>query len=397
MSQAIGAVIPASLIDHGAEDSGQADAGEVEDAGSPEDAGPQFPFDGGPAPLCDDPALHNGGDGACVPAGTCSVDFFLRPDGRCTAWRQTAPLPQPAQSLRLVVRGTDLYAVGTFDFELDPPIDARTRLVDGELEPWTPIPSPEPPRYGPGAAIVDDMLVLVGGMLPPHLTATDEILVARLAADGAFTAWESAPQKLLVARGVPAAFILDGQIVVSGGYDGNTGYSSFEVISPGPDGTLGAPVFRGSTPEPLAGHHAFIVDDGVVLAGGGASIFSNDWSLRSVDTNLEQWDAAPGFGLTRRPCIVAASGALIAIGGYQSYAGIGTKAGGLVFIADLDAGLGVGAWRPAGIMDFERLVGDCVQVGEYIVIAGGDPGGPDTIDSVSIAKTDAVLRSVEAP
>lgn len=275
-----------SAVDAGAEDSGQADAGEVEDAGSAEDAGPQFPVDGGPAPLCDDPALHNGGDGACIPVGTCSADFFLRPDGRCTAWRQTAPLPQPAQSLRLVVRGTDLYAVGTFDFEFDPPIDARTRLVDGELEPWTPIPSPEPPRYGPGAVIVDDMLVLVGGMLPPHLTATDEILVARLAADGALTAWESAPQRLLVARGLPAAFLLEGQIVVSGGYAGNTLYSSFELIDRGADGSLGTPVFRGSTPDPLYLHHGFALGDGVALVGG-ASIANETWSWTSARASLE--------------------------------------------------------------------------------------------------------------
>lgn len=383
--------------DGGSGDGGARDGGQLDDAGEPEDAGPEFPFDGGPAPLCEDAQLHNGGDGVCVPVGTCSTDFFLRPDGRCTAWRQTSPLPQPSAWLRLVAHSNDLYAVGTFDFGLAPRTDARTRLVDGELEAWTPIPTPEPRVFFSGATIFDDRLVLAGGQRLPHLTETADITIGTIEPDGSVSSWVIAPNPLSIARVFPAAFLMGNDLVVSGGCAEGGALSSFEFLPVSSDGTLGSPSLRGATPDSVCVHHAFVLADGVMLAGGVSSSPGNYWTWTSGDPGLEEWITRDGIGATMGPCVVTAGSSLVAIGGYRSYPGIGSKPGGLVFIAHITAGPSVGQWRSAGIMNLEHTVADCAVVGDFVVVAGGSVGPFASTDIVSIAKTDAVLRSVEEP
>jgi hypothetical protein len=385
--------------DAGENADGGADAG-VLDAGAADagvfDAGPQFPFDGGPEPLCDDPALHNGGDGACVAVGVCSADYFLRPDGRCTAWRATAPLPVPVRTLRLVVDGLRLYLLGTHEdrFRAD---EAQTSLVDGELETWRVIQRSRRDDGMAAVAIHEGRVFVLGGMDPNSWATSRALSVAEITPDGAIGAWSIHSAALTVPRRLAAAFVRDDVLYVHGGQNGNDVLSTIEAIPLLPDGGLGPASLIGATPGAAARHHGLLVQDHLLLAGGGGSL-SSPWVWSAGSGFPDVWDPIPGYGVTGGTCILAVGDELVSIGGLESFDFIGTKSSDLVFAARFVDGA-VEDWEPRGPLDIDRRAGDCAIVGDYMVVVGGSRArsGFDPVNLVSIAKVDAVLRSVEAP
>jgi hypothetical protein len=383
--------------DAGENADGGADAG-VLDAGAADagvfDAGPQFPSDGGPEPLCEDPALHNGGDGTCVAVGVCSADYFLRPDGRCTAWRATAPLPGALGTLRLLVRGGALYVVGAHE-NGSTPNELWTSVVDGELAPWQPFVKPRRDASQAAAALSGDRLVLVGGMDERTWATSAVVSMASFGDDGVPRDWVVSATSLLVPRRLAMAFVWNETLFVHGGMNGNDILSTLEAIPLLPDGTLGAPTLIGATPSPMTSHHALLLGDAQVLFAGDTG---TEWVMSAGSGFPDVWESTPGHGVTEAPCILLAGDRLIAIGGLQSFANIGSKTSDLTFSASLHDGL-VGEWEPRGPLDIDRMAGDCAQVDDFLIVVGGTRARFQfrSTELVSIARLDAVLRSVEAP
>jgi hypothetical protein len=385
-----------SIEDAGHSDAGNTDAGNI-DAG-PSDAGP--PIDGGPAPLCSDAGLHNGGDGVCVPLGNCSLDFYLRPDGQCTAWHQTNALPGGGLGVALIANGSDLYAVCNSEA-----FDARTTLVGIDVAAWQSMPDRNPETFGCAPVLIGDTFYALGGYDPMSGNILDAIVSAPLEADGSVGAWSELPSRLATARGAPGVFVDTSTLILTAGVGNGGLISSVETAQVAPDNSLGPFSLVGDMPEPFNNATTTKLDDAsgtfFVMPGGLAEQFENAWVYSTTDPGLGQWTTTLGPGDLRGACIVRTGNELIGIGGtIEAIQFSATYAA--VTVADIASDGTIGAWRRVGVLDTDRRYAGCIVMNDTIVVAGGlgtvdGETGDQELTSVATAKVGAVLRSVEAP
>jgi hypothetical protein len=375
-------------------DDGGADAGMASDGGTLPDAGEENPYDGGPAPLCQGATDHNGGDGVCVQIGTCSANFFLRADGRCTAWKETSALPFP------VVYAPTVTAAGHVYNLCNSAGDLVSELTGDELAPWTDLPPRNTGAQGCSALADDNRLLALGGAdLGGTPAATIEEAI--LEPDGSPGDWTVLEASLAIPRFMAGAAIEDSTILVVGGVSGAEPLSSIETFSSdielNPTSTL-----AGALPDPAFLLNVFPSASGLVVTAGRLSLSAgNIWTWTSGDPTLAVWNEQSGDGVTVSPCIVKVDDELISIGGYVNREGELALPSDGVDVATVGPDLSITPWRRVGVLDFGRIPAGCAVVGDYLIVVGGQVlSTASTIDgtsAVSIASIESVQRSVEAP
>jgi len=163
-----------------------------------------------------------------------------------------------------VIGGTDHYSSYILDDVQRAPIHA-----DGTLGAWTKL-SPLPGVLaGQAVAVVDDTIVLAGGVteVAGHTALTRNVLVAHLTPDGDLPSWTMGPP-IATAREHLSTVVQGRTIYLAGGLVGTDGTTDVERSTVGSDGTLSP--WQQQAPLPLkVSHHAAVAGDGAVWLTGG--------------------------------------------------------------------------------------------------------------------------------
>lgn len=377
-----------------ATDGGPTDGGDddVLDAGSPaEDAGIN---DAGPPPLCPSLRQHNGGDGRCVPLGGCSIGYFLREDGRCTAWRPVQPLPTDPFHPSIVVDGNRIYSlcngVGTGFF---------TTLANGELGPWEPVEPLPRERILCQAAAIDGRIIVVGGK--EDFGDARDAFVADILEDGRLSSWVVVPNVIQIPRTFAALYPDGDRLIYGGGSDdspfgGPTALEDISVLNGVPSlSTLFADL-------PAVTWFLTLASASGRLYATGDDGISETWAFSSELPGLLQWSQESSGGPEERLCFASDGQHLFALGGGLSLRELSHTVDS-VYVGELGINSSSIEWKRVGALDHDVLDAQCVVVAEYLLVLAGKrrPPHPDaeytSTRLVSIARIDAVLRSVEAP
>lgn len=124
-------------------------------------------------------------------------------------WQPEQALPEPRTYLSAFAFGESIYVLGGYRS------DSATKQViyfnsvlrsrigaDGKVGPWTPEPSFQNGRSGPGVAIAGNCMFLAGGSssTPSSLTYYDDTQYATIGGDGKLAAWTLSQNHLRVPR-----------------------------------------------------------------------------------------------------------------------------------------------------------------------------------------------------
>ncbi|MGH7754380.1 MAG: Kelch repeat-containing protein, partial [Gemmatimonadales bacterium] len=165
-----------------------------------------------------------------VPAGlVLACSSLATTDG---SWSTAAPIPIRVQEMHAAVLGGRIYIAGGFDSSNAP--TAAAFRYDPATNQWEPIGDLPSPRHHAPLAVANDSLYLVGGLVPPGFTPTDQLLVYRADLDQ----WQ-ARAPLPTPRGASAVGVVGGKVVVVGGLGPNGQHAdSTAVYDPAADSWL---------------------------------------------------------------------------------------------------------------------------------------------------------------
>lgn len=215
--------------------------------------------------------LAGGDDGTAARAETIELRL-----GEGTRTRQDVevvvgrtPLPSALTSLALVFARDRLYAIGGSTLGGPPQRDVSAVVVraGGELGSWTGgTPLPEPVSFV-AAAIVEDTMVVAGGM--GAAGAIDRVFIAVIASDGTVGAWSEGPPMPVASFGHAVA-IADDHLYLTGGLDASmTARSEVYALEVRGGGAVGAAWQTvASLPAPRFGHAMTVAGNALVVAGG---------------------------------------------------------------------------------------------------------------------------------
>jgi hypothetical protein len=172
--------------------------------------------------------------------------------------------------------------------------------------------------------------------------------------------------------GHQATALLDGRVLVSGGYDGGSGaVAQSEILDP----TTGTWSTTGSNVSPQADHTATLLEDGRVLAVGGtpgSSSCSSDNTAELYDPGTGTWSATgslPAAAGTGHTAVRLLDGRVLVAGG-------GNRCGGVFNTAAL-YDPGTGTWSATGTMTTPRQFHSAALLSDgRVLVAGGSPGSP---------------------
>ncbi|MFL5639371.1 MAG: Kelch repeat-containing protein, partial [Gemmatimonadaceae bacterium] len=117
-----------------------------------------------------------------------------------------------------------------------------------------------------------------------------------------------------------ATLLQDGSVLVAGGYNGSTTFSSAERYDPATSTWVSA----GSMASPRTGHTATLLPNGKVLVVGGIRFpFNNLYNTTELyDPATNTWSAGPNLTIGVRafhPAVLLDNGKVLVVAGLQSY------------------------------------------------------------------------------
>lgn len=247
--------------------------------------------------------------------------------------------------------------------------------ANGTLGEWQAQPELPTPRGNLCAVAVRDWLVVVGGNYKPkgatEFVTTDEVHVAKLAADGSIGEWKLAGRTPSAVSSCTAAASEDSLYLVDGIYDDEADGKTIHVARLGDDGTLGAWTDGGALPSgvsvpysqavvvggELRAFHARLPDDGDGIA-----------LVRGRDGDFTESTWLEGF--RGHPQYVFAGEYVYALGGYagatKQNAVLADGAG-----AKLDASGVPGAAFAVSALPKATAFGKAVAVDDFVFVVGG--------------------------
>jgi N-acetylneuraminic acid mutarotase len=256
------------------------------------------------------------------------------------------------------VLGGAVVAVGGFDADRGTLASVEGWRVGDPA--WTPLPPLPIAVHHPAAGVLDGRLVVAGGYRGPGLAnATDAVQVY----DPATGAWSLAAP-LPSPRGAPAAAVLDGRLVVVGGARDGTSLADAVAYDPTTD------AWRALAPMPTGRDHLGLVAiDGRLHAVGGRD-GTRDFALAAhevYDPEGDRWSAAPPLPTGRSGHATAVlDGCLYALGGEGN-----PRARDGMFDAVERFDPVAGAWTRLAPMALPRHGAGVVAVDGALVVVGG--------------------------
>jgi N-acetylneuraminic acid mutarotase len=231
----------------------------------------------------------------------------IPPDAEGWRWETLEPLPEgPRQETGVAALDGSVYLIGGFDenASMVPTVEA----FDTETREWRRTADLPVAMHHANVAAVDGRLYVLG------------YLVAGFAAEGRVFAydpdadeWEEvAPMPEGTQRGASAVTVLDGRIIVAGGFRGGA-VAQASVYDPATDEWEALP----DLPEPLD-HVVGEAVDGVVYVIGGrdAAITAHSPRVYAYDPDDGEWTAREPMPTSRtRACAAVIDGLIVVLGG----------------------------------------------------------------------------------
>lgn len=199
-----------------------------------------------------------------------SVEYApILPDGSVGAWSFTSALSTGRANAVALVSGQFLYVVGGFgNGQLDT-VERAALLADGSLGAWSVLDARlTVPRERPGAVIVGDTMVVVGGLSAAGGGILKTTEFAPLRSDGALGAWQLG-SPLTTPRYHGSAVGTDSRVFALGGYnDGEV--SAWATTEESVLNETGPETWTNGSPmhEPRAYGAATVLNGQVYIAGG---------------------------------------------------------------------------------------------------------------------------------
>jgi N-acetylneuraminic acid mutarotase len=163
---------------------------------------------------------------ACSSAATAPADLSV-PAG----WRSLAPLPAARQETGVAALGGRIYVIGGFESSLA--TVATVDVYDPATDRWSEAaPLPEPLHHA-NVAAVGSRLYLVGALRGLSFEAVATALSYDPAADGAWQPVTPLPPGS--ERGASLVAVLDGKIIIAGGYRGGRAVDEVSAYDPAGD------------------------------------------------------------------------------------------------------------------------------------------------------------------
>lgn len=164
----------------------------------------------------------------------------IQSNGELTAWQTARSLPVPLYTHRVATTSAHVYVVGGFDGSLvRKEVWRATFMADGPLGEWVKVGEYPIGIVLHAVAIWQNRLFVIGGTSGQAPDKTPSIRQATIQVDGSLGAWQSV-QNLPKALYRHAAWIHEGFLYVSGGYDGENAVNTIFYAAMNSNGSLGA-------------------------------------------------------------------------------------------------------------------------------------------------------------
>lgn len=249
--------------------------------------------------------------------GQTVADFWVY-DVSADRWRAAAPLPAPRANAGMVAAEGALYLLGGSYLAPDAPgppdVYADLLRYDPAQDRWTLAGELPGPRAGAGVAVVGDTLYLVGGWDGTALSDQVAALPLQRLRTGAVAAGDWQPVATLPAGLVYVGVAgLDGELVVTGGYDGRQEVAQALALEQASSTWRRLPDLS----SPRSGHH--VLHDGVSLLAVGGGWTQPVGYHERLDLAAGTWVAVPSpvRGQWRHFAATTESGNVYFIGGWS--------------------------------------------------------------------------------
>lgn len=277
---------------------------------------------------------------------------------RAQQWAPRAPLETARQEIAVAVLGGALVAVGGFDVDRGTLASVEAWRV-GDPN-WVPLPRMPVAVHHPAGGVLDGRLVVAGGYRGPGLAhATDAVQVY----DPSTAAWSRAAP-LPSPRGAAAAAVLEGRLIVVGG--ARDGVSIADVVAY----DAATDTWTELAPMAIARDHLGLVAlDGRLHAVGGRD-GTRDFALavhEVYDPVHDRWSAAAPMPTGRSGHAAAVlDGCLYALGGEGNPA---ARDGMFDAVERFDPV--AGTWARLAPMAWPRHGAGVVAIDGELVVVGG--------------------------
>ncbi|MGO4446399.1 kelch repeat-containing protein [Mycobacterium sp. 2YAF39] len=290
-------------------------------------------------------------------------------DPALDSWKGGEELPVPVQRAMAVTWEDTPVVLGgwrTDGSNREAATDKVWRVVNSK---WVELPPLLQPRAAASAAVVDDLLVVTGGV-----DANGKLLNTTEVYDG--TGWRlgapmPTPRKLSGAAS-------DGRLVYTvGGSNGSSDLATVEAYDPVADTWTTMPAL----PEARSDFGVAITDSRLVAVGGMSSgqVLS---SVDALDLTTATWTALPDLATARHGSAVAAVGKTVyAIGGSTAAADNQVTASAEALKLAPRKPQPAAEWRPLPDAPTARLMMASTVLDGKIYIAGGMRGHAETLDT----------------
>ncbi|MBI5597448.1 MAG: VCBS repeat-containing protein [Elusimicrobia bacterium] len=262
-----------------------------------------------------------------IVSGTASAEVWSAPvsqSGAVGTWSRHVDMPAPRESHAVVVQGGRLYVLGGFDGVAKDTVYWAPVSPDGSVGDWRQGRSLPAARFKLAAVTDGGWLYAIGG--DNGVISQSTVYAAPLAADGSIGAWSSATA-LPSARNSHAAAVSEGFVYVAGGL--------------------------------------------------GAGLSATAWSAPLAGASVGPWTAQAALGTAVfRHSLLALPGRLLAVGGHDGNAAVGT----LQQAAILGGGT-LGAWGTYSGIPLTRFGHAAVLTGNDLLVVGGSDGAIATADT----------------
>ncbi len=302
-------------------------------------------------------------------------------DGTIGPWSASTRFSPARFSHRVAVQNGFLYLIaGRSDpTASDPTGDLRDVqfapiLTDGGVGTWTAANALPRPREGHCAEVGNGFMYVMGGILRPEGVSTNQVLYARLNLDGTLGTWTVGTPMARPLQNFASAANNGFLYTLGGRQDWGGLFTDVMYARSNADGTLGP--WTPTTPLTFGrkGHAATVYGGRVYVAGGES--YSQIYDTVESAPFLADGRLGPWTACTRLPApraglnLVAAEGFLFAIGGPN-----GSGASGVVHSAPIEADGSLGAWTAVSALPTPRGLPASAAFGGRLYVTGGNDGG----------------------
>lgn len=272
------------------------------------------------------------------------------PSSAPAAWEPVASMIHPRAAHAVVATDEAIYALAGTGRDGAPVLDVER--FDGEQ--WAAETTlPDRGRNAPAAVVLDGRIVLIGGFDTTTNTPLDRVDVY----DPSTRTWSEAPP-LPAPRGGHAAAVLDGRIHVLGGGNSQSTLADHDVYDPDARSWTALAALPRAEGSPAA-----VVHDGKLYAIGGRSGPEDFGAVDIFDPGTNAWAAGPAIEPRGTAGAVVRCGAIHVLGG-ESQAQRRT----LADVLRLDPS---GGWQPLAPMPTARNFARAVVFRDAVHVVGG--------------------------